>query len=145
MPFDLLLRKSTHFVLWSPRVVAIAPVLVIGQFQQGNPPTLIAVNRFAMTPAAGVTGLWEIAAAACQLVDGTVYHYWFEVQSTNPDRPGGAIPCTDPTAWTVDWRLLPLPLAPPFIDEDRQPAAVVLFRGSLLQPTDPGGEQLNLA
>jgi pullulanase len=145
MPFDLLLRKSTHFVLWSPRVVAIAPVLVIGQFQQGNPPTLIAVNRFAMTPAARATGLWEIAAAACQLVDGTVYHYWFEVQSTNPDRPGGAILCTDPTAWTVDWRLLPLPLAPPFIDEDRQPAAVVLFRGGLLQPADPGGEQLTLA
>jgi pullulanase len=145
MPFDLLSRKSTHFVLWRPRSVATAPILVIGQFLPGNPPTLTAATRFTMTLAAGVTGLWEIAAASCGLVDDTVYHYWFEVRSTNPDRPGGAIPCTDPTAWTVDWRLLPPPLAPPFIDEDRQPAAVVLFSGGLLQPSDPGGEQLTLA
>jgi glycosidase len=79
------------------------------------------------------------------LVDGTVYHYWFEVQSTHPGRAGGAIPCTDPTAWTVDWRLLPPPFASPFIDEDRQPAAVVLFSGGLLAPCDPGGEQPALA
>jgi len=29
-----------------------------------------------------------------------------------------------------------LPFALPFIGEDRQPAAVVLFRGGLLQPAD---------
>ncbi|NYF52094.1 alpha-amylase family glycosyl hydrolase [Tunturiibacter gelidoferens] len=145
MPFDLISRKSTHFVLWSPGTVANAPVLIIGQFQQGNPPTLAVANRFPMTPAAGVTGLWEIAATSCGLVDGSIYHYWFAVQSTNPNRPGGPIPCTDPTAWTVDWRLLPPPLASPFIDEDRQPAAVVLFRDGLLQPSDPGGEQLTLS
>jgi pullulanase len=145
MPFDLLSRKSTHFVLWRPSTDATAPILVIGQFQSGNPPTLTAATRFSMTLAVGVTGLWEISAASCGLVDGTVYHYWFEVQSTNPGRPGGAIPCTDPTAWTVDWRLLPPPLAPPFIDEDRQPAAIVLFSTGLLQPSDPGGEQLTLA
>ena len=145
MPFDLISRKSTHFVLWSPRTVLNAPVLIIGQFQQGNPPSLALAKRFTMTPAAGVTGLWEIAATSCGLVDGSVYHYWFAVQSTNPNRPGGDISCTDPTAWAVDWRLLPPPLAPPFIDEDRQPAAVVLFREGLLQPSDPGGEQLNLS
>jgi pullulanase len=145
MPFDLISRKSTHFVLWSPTTVANAPVLIVGQFQQGNPPTLAVPKRFPMTPAAGVSGLWEIAATSCGLVDGSVYHYWFVVQSTNPDRPGGPIPCTDPTAWTVDWRLLPPPLAPPFIDEDRQPAAVVLFRDGLLQPSDPGGEQSTLS
>lgn len=142
MPFDLLSRKSTHFVLWIPRVDAAAPTLVIGQLLAGNPPTLGAEVRLPMTRAAGVTGLWEIPAASCGLVDGTVYHYWFEVQSTNPDRPGGAILCTDPTAWTVDWRLIPSPLAPPFTDEDRQPAAVVLFKHGLLQPSDPGGEQV---
>lgn len=85
------------------------------EFQQGNPPTLIAVKRFAMTPAARVTELWEIAA---QLVDGTVYHYWFEVQSTNPDRPGGAILCADPT---LEWRLLPVAVRAPLYR--RRPAA----------------------
>jgi glycosidase len=145
MPFDLLSRKSTHFVLWSPRVVVTSPVLVIGKFLAGNPPTLTAANRFPLIRAAGVTGLWEISATSCGLVDGSVYHYWFEVQSTNPDRPGGAIPCTDPTAWSVNWALLPPPLAPPFIDDDRQPAAVVLYKDGVLQPGDPGGEQLTLA
>lgn len=144
MSFDLLLRKSTHFVLWSPRPVAVPPVLVIGQFQPGNPPTLAARKRLPLTASAGVTGLWEIAANACGLADGSVYHYWFEVRSTNPDRPGGAILCTDPTAWTVDWRLIPPPLAAPFIDDDRQAAAVVLFADGTLQPSDPGGEQLTV-
>ena len=144
MPFDLLARKSTHFVLWRPTASTTAPVLVIGKFQPGNPPTHAAPNRFAMTAAAAVTGLWEIAAAACGLIDGSVYHYWFEVQSTHPNRSGKPILCTDPTAWTVNWSLLPPPLPPPFIDEDRQPAAVVLFAGGQLRPSDFGGEQLTL-
>jgi pullulanase len=144
MPFDLLARKSTHFVLWRPTASTTAPVLVIGQFQPGNPPTLGASTRFTITPAAGVTGLWEIAAGACGLIDGSVYHYWFEVQSTHPNRSGGTILCTDPTAWAVDWSLIPPPLPPPFIDEDRQPAAVVLFAGGLLRPSDFGGERLTL-
>lgn len=142
MPFDLLTRKSTHFVLWRPTVGASAPVLVIGQFQPGNPPTLAASTSLPLTPTLGVTGLWEIPASSCGLVDGTVYHYWFEVESTHPRTLGGTIRCTDPTAWAVDWNLLPLPLAPPFIDEDRQPAAVVLYVGGLLVPADVGGERL---
>jgi 1,4-alpha-glucan branching enzyme len=143
VPFNLLSRKSTHFVLWRPMPDITAPVLVIGNFQSGNPPTLARSKRLPMTLAPGVTGLWQIAAADCGLTDGTVYHYWFEVKSTNPDRPGGAILCSDPTAWTVDWRLIPPPLPTPFDDEDRQPAAVVLFAGGTLQPCDPGGEQVD--
>ena len=93
-----------------------APVLVIGRFQFGNPPTLAGPTRWPLTPAPGVNGLglWQIAAADCGLTDGTVYHYWFEVVSTNPDRSGDAILCTDPTAWTVDGRLIPPPLRAPF-------------------------------
>ena len=139
---DLLSRKATHFVLWSPNAVAVAPVLVVGTFLPGNPPTLAARKQFALTRSAGVTGLWEIAASACGLTDGGVYHYWFQVNSTHPGQAGKVILCTDPTAWTVDWRLIPPPLDPPFTDEDRQPAAVVLFAGGKLIPADPGGEQL---
>lgn len=145
MAFDLLDRKSTHFVLWRPRAIASPPVLVIGRFQAGNPPVLAGVSRLPMAPSAGVTGLWEIAASACGLVDGTVYHYWFEVLSTHPGRSSKPILCTDPTAWAVDWNLIPPPLDPPFVDEDRQPAAVVLFAGGLLQASDAGGEQPSVA
>ena len=89
MPSDLLSRKSTHFVLWRPLADMTAPVLVIGTFQFGNPPTLAAPSRSRMTLAPGVTGLWQIAAADCGLADGTIYHYWFEVTSAKPNRPGG--------------------------------------------------------
>jgi pullulanase len=142
---DLLLRKSTYFVLWRPLATTAAPVLVIGRFQFGNPPTLSGEARWPLAPTPGVNGLWRIAAADCGLADGTVYHYWFEVVSTNPDRSGGAILCTDPSAWTVDWRLIPPPLSAPLNDEDRQPAAVVLFAGGRLQPCDAGGEQEDIA
>lgn len=37
---DLLSRKQTDFVLWLAKPPANAPVLVIGQFQPGNPPRL---------------------------------------------------------------------------------------------------------
>jgi hypothetical protein len=79
------------------------------------------------------------------LTDGTAYHYWFEVQSTNPNSPDGTISCTDPTAWAVDWSVIPPPLPLPFVDDDRQPAAVVLFLGGQLVPADAGGERLALA
>ena len=62
------------------------------------------LNRFDLAPSPVSTDLWEVAAAACSLVDGRVYHYWFEVTNANPKLPSAArILCTDPTAATVDW------------------------------------------
>jgi 1,4-alpha-glucan branching enzyme len=74
-----------------------------------------------MARAAGVSGLWEVAADQCGLAEGEICHYWFEA--------GGAR-VTDPLAFTVDWRLAP---------GDR-PAAVIRFRGGQLEPCDPGGD-----
>ena len=34
----------------------------------------------------GLEGLWGISAAESGLVDGRVYHYWFEVTDTSPFR-----------------------------------------------------------
>jgi pullulanase len=140
---DLLNRKRTQFVLWHPKPDASAgPVLVIGQFQAGNPPKLANAQRFALTPVAGFPDLFAIDAADCQLADGEVYHYWFEAEDSDPQRtPPQRVLCTDPVAWTVDWRLraprMPAPLGP----DDRQPAAVVKFSGGQLLPADPAGEE----
>jgi hypothetical protein len=69
--------------------------------------------------------------AACGLVDGTVYHYWFEVPETEPFRAvHGIMRCTDPTAWAVDWRLRANE------GEDEAAAAVVRFADGRLVPTD---------
>ena len=104
MPFDLLQRKRNHFVLWHAAITNPPPALVIGTFQAGNPPSFQLLNRFDLAPSAVSADLWEVAAAACGLVDNCVYHYWFEVTNANPKTPSPArILCTDPTASTVDW------------------------------------------
>jgi pullulanase len=143
---DLLDRKATHFVLWHPRSGAPDPTLIIGRFQTGNPPTLADERRHPMTLVAGFPDLFEIAAADCGLVDGDVYHYWFEVQDSDPAHPPAQlVRCTDPTATTVDWRLRAPRLPAPYSANDRQPAAVIKFSGGRLVPSDPGGEEIDLA
>src|SRR6516162_8730317 len=105
---DVLKRKQTHFILWRPNASANAPTLVIGQLQPGNPPVFIGAKRFTLTTAAGAPGLWEIAATDCQLQDGQVYHYWFELEDTSAGtQPPLLVSCTDPLAFAVDWRLFP--------------------------------------
>jgi pullulanase len=125
LPSDLLDRKQTDFVLWHPKPAAAPPVLVIGEFQFGNPPSLINVKRFPLAPVAGFTDLFS--------TDGVIYHYFFE--------PADGLQTTDPAASTVDWRLLSTRPDPPFTTDDRQPAAVVKFQGGRLVPCDPGGSR----
>jgi pullulanase len=129
---DLLDRRSTHFVLWRPKIVSPAPALIIGRFEPGNPPRLGAEQRFSLSPDPAFPDLFQIAAADCQLADEQVFHYWFEVTDTNPLRQAQRVRCTDPFAWAVDWRLLA---------EDREPAATIKFSQGRLVPSDPGGEQ----
>src|SRR5687767_9060072 len=115
MAADLLQKKKQSFVLWRPHNTQPPPQLVIGTFQPGNPPSLADEHVFDLQPSTQTADLWEISAAACNLVGGTVYHYWFEVTDDNPYRNANLrIRCTDPMAWTVDWRLLAPELPPPY-------------------------------
>lgn len=135
--------KKTAFVLWHPHHTnPEPPTLVIGQFQAGNPPTLINRQVFPLTQQGD---LWRIDAAKCRLIDGQVYHYWFEVSDSSPTRDGSRIACTDPTAFTVDWRLLAPKRPPPYKVDDQDPAAVVKFENGHLVPCDPGGETFDPA
>jgi glycosidase len=130
---DLLDRKQTHFVLWHAAPAVAPPVLVIGEFQAGNPPSLGNVKRLSLTPVAGFTDLFAIAATDCGLNEGWFYHYFFETADGTQT--------TDPTAYTVDWRLLSNRMPAPFTTDDRQPAAVIKYRGGQLVPCDPAGEE----
>lgn len=134
---DLFKRKRSAFVLWGPADTAPAPNLVIGQFKPGNPPELFNRKQFALKRDGQ---LWSIDAADCGLADGQVYHYWFEVTDTSPTRDGARILCTDPAAFTVDWRLLAPRLPAPYRSDDQDPAAVIKFERGELLPCDPGGE-----
>jgi 1,4-alpha-glucan branching enzyme len=134
LPADLLTRRETHFLLWRPSETATAPLLILGTFQPGNPPTLRDERPLAMRRAPNVNGLWHIAAADCSLTDGEIVHYWFEVNDTHPHRIGSrVVRCTDPAAHTVDWRLT--------ADSGNQPASVVQFSDGRLTVCDPGREK----
>src|SRR5436309_1348516 len=87
---DLLERRKTEFLVWCPSNKANAPELIIGQLQEGNPPRFAPIARqpFTLQRVAGLDGLWRIAASACGLQNGQVYHYWFRVD----DSRSGANP-----------------------------------------------------
>lgn len=135
IPADLLDRRKTQFILWRPKPGSPAPVLVIGEFQPANPNAFVNSKRFTLTPVAGFTDLFAIDASACGLVDGWVYHYWFEIE--------GGVLCTDPAATTVDWRLRAPRKPLPSSADDRQAAAVVKFRAGKLVASDPAGEEID--
>jgi pullulanase len=139
---DLLTRRQSSFVLWRPQLADVPPLLVIGTFQPGNPPSLANSRERALSLAPGTTDLWTVPAAACGLVDGEVYHYWFEVTDSSPARDGRRLLCADPLAHTVDWRLTAERLPAPYSVEDQAPASVVKFAAGVLVPCDPGGEPI---
>lgn len=134
------LRKKA-FVLWRPRVTDFAPRLVIGHFRPGNPPVLGGRQSFELTTVHGQTDLWSITADACGLREGEVYHYWFELNDSSPFGDGRRILCTDPLAYTVDWRLKSEALPAPYGEDDQDPATVVRFENGQLVACDPAGEQ----
>ena len=138
---DIFARRERHFVLWRGVPHTPAPALVIGQLQSGAPIAFIGEQQFELQPASGFPDLWVIPADHCNLTDGQVYHYWFEVTDTHPQRSGQRIRVTDPMAYTVDWRLLAArPNGPAYGDDDRYPAAVVRYSQGRLLPCDAGGE-----
>jgi len=135
---NILARRTTRFVLWSPRDQVAPPVLVIGKLRAGNPPVVEAVRRIPLARAPDVSsGLWEKRADECGLDPGTVYHYWIEVDDSRSNQtPPARIAVTDPFAGCVDWRAFP-----PGSKQFTQPATVVRFADGKLQDCDPNGEQ----
>jgi pullulanase len=147
MKADLLTRRETRFVLWRPRKTTPPPRIIIGQFQAGNPPTLANEQQFPLTASAQFPDLWEIPASACNLTDGEIYHYWFEIDDSDEEKnPSTKIRIADPAAHTVDWRLLaPIPSSTAYNGDDQRPASVIRFQNGKLVPCDPGGEVGSIA
>ncbi len=141
----LLHLKQTAFVLWRPHNTQTPPTLVIGRFEAGNPPALADRQQFDLEQLPGHADLWRIDATRCGLIEAQTYHYWFEVNDSSPSGDGRRILCTDPTAFTVDWRLVADPLTPPYDAGDQDPAAVVKFENGQLVPCDPDGTTIEAA
>lgn len=143
---DLIERKKTRFVLWRPRATNPGSVLVIGEFDPGISDGLIKRREFPLRQSAAHPDLWEIPAAECGLAEGKVYHYWFRVIDSNPYK--GLHPemlCTDPAAYTVDYRLKAHCIPKEFCAEDRDPASVIKYQGGELVAADPDGTPFAVA
>jgi 1,4-alpha-glucan branching enzyme len=134
---DILDRRTTRFVLWSPLPQNVPPQLVIGRLRNGNPPTVEDIRRVVLAAAADAVGLFQLDAAACGLEIGAVYHYWFEVDDSRSNvQPAARVMVTDPFATSVDWRVFPSGAA-----DNTQPAAVFRYIAEgRLTDSDPGGE-----
>ena len=143
MVADLLIRKQHAFVLWRVANTAQPPTLIIGELWQGTPIEFINQRTFVLQQDINHPDLWFINASQCQLWDGWVYHYWFEVSDATEGRPGLRVRITDPTAFTVNWQLLaPIPNDPHYTGNDAYPASVIKYSQGQLIPCDTGGEQL---
>lgn len=136
---DLLRRRSSQFVLWRPGRTDDAPRLIIGRFNSGPPAALDGQRVVEMRSDPQFPDLWTVDHADAGLADGT-YHYWFEVDGTNPYTAEGRVYITDPCAGTADWRLLaPAAFSPPGTSA---PAAVIRLSAGSLTDCDPSGVPL---
>jgi 1,4-alpha-glucan branching enzyme len=144
MNADILNRKKTAFVLWQVSNLAQPPALIIGQLKQGTPVTFVDEQQFPLQEIQ--PGLWSIDVTQCQLIEGSVYHYWFEVSDATAGRPGLRLRITDPMAYAVNWQLTaPIPDDPTYTSDDAYPAAVIQYSQGRLIPCDIGGEQPGIA
>jgi pullulanase len=133
MDFDILTLRKTKFVLWAPKQLAQAPLLILGTLDQGVPATFQRRINQPLQAAAGDNApfLWELPCSSLGLEDG-VYHYWFQINDTSPATSLGDMLVTDPFATAVDYRLLQ--------SRDIQPASVIKLAGNELIPCDPSGD-----
>ena len=141
MNADIFTMKEKNFVLWRGATSNPPPQLIIGKLQPGAPVALVDEQQFNLQQSADFPDLWTIPASQCNLTDDQVYHYWFEVTDTHPERSGQRIRVTDPMAFTVDWRLrAPRINKPNYGGDDQYPAAIIKFSQGQLIPCDAGGE-----
>jgi pullulanase len=137
MAFNLLERRREKFVLWipAPPPGAKPPQLVLGTLDLGPPATVNELFRGQLVTS-NLPDLWELDPNDIKplLRNGSIYHYWFEIEDTSPDNLG-TMQVTDPIAYTVDYRVTKAR------EEKVQPAAVIKFRDNKLWPCDIDGNE----
>jgi 1,4-alpha-glucan branching enzyme len=138
MVFDLLERRKKKFTLWIPSGKRFTPSLILGTFNDCPHAT---INELFTGPlkSSDTPDLWELDPKDINppLQNGTVYHYWFELQSTSPSYPAN-FRVADPFAYTVDYRTIKTR------NKHTQPPSVVKFRddsNGTLWPCDIDGHE----
>ncbi|EJT72355.1 hypothetical protein GGTG_09221 [Gaeumannomyces tritici R3-111a-1] len=141
-PADFLNRRSSAFSLWTPGrdFGTKPPQLVLGRYDASAPGSFVEVAHRPLAPAAdGKKDLWELSPRSLSLAEDTVYHYWFELDDTSPERRGRML-VTDPFAFTVDYRLKRGVVAGADA-YPTQPASVIKHRAGALHACDVDGDE----
>jgi len=135
-PVDILNLRQESFLLWVPASGPSfnTPQLVIGQLDQTTS-GFTQIGRFPLSLSQSKKDLWLLhpSEVSPSLEDG-VYHYFFEVGDTSPERRGTLL-VTDPLAFTVNYRVTRGP------NDAVQPASVVKLRDGKLWPCDIDGRE----
>ncbi|KAK3938771.1 1,4-alpha-glucan branching enzyme GlgB [Diplogelasinospora grovesii] len=133
-PADILNRRHDAFVLWVPHSSSNqpnAPHLVIGTSGENAND----FNQVARVPLSlsDKPDLWSLDPKTInpRLTDPGVYHYWFEITDTSPERRGTML-VTDPLAFTVDYNVTQQNTN----FYERQPASIIKYRDGKLWPCD---------
>lgn len=140
-PADFLNRRASFFSLWMPGndFGTSPPQLVLGRYDASAPGSFVEVAHRPLAPAAdGKKDLWELSPSSLSLAEDAVYHYWFEVEDTSPERRGRML-VTDPFAFTVDYRLERSIMAGEA--QSSQPASVIKYRAGSLHACDVNGAE----
>jgi hypothetical protein len=133
-PVDILNRRFEAFVLWAPEPeppFTKPPELVLGRVEHDWPHSFRKVFKRPLSESRDHPDLWELDPRS-DLTDGMVYHYWFEIEDSSPDRRG-AMCVTDPLAFTVAHTVA--------VDqgEQSQLASVVKYQDSKFRPCNING------
>ena len=133
-PADILNLRQESFLLWvpAPGPSFATPRLIIGIFDQQSG-AFKPVGRFPLALSTEKTDLWLLDPKTISPpLDDAVYHYWFEIVDTSPERRGTML-VTDPLAFSVDYRVNRGEAG------IRQPASVVKYREGKLWFCDIDG------
>lgn len=137
-PVDLLNVRHENFALWIPASGPSfdTPHLVIGTFDQASN-NFSHIGRFPLALSPEIKDLWVLDPkdSSPPLSDG-VYHYWFEVGDTSPEKKGTLL-VTDPLAFTVDYRVTKGDSGAV------QPASVIKYRDGKLYPCNKDGSEFH--
>ncbi|EDY84162.1 Alpha amylase, catalytic domain subfamily, putative [Verrucomicrobiia bacterium DG1235] len=134
----LLDLRESNFVLWRPARTAPAPKLILGSIVASNPFGFASEIEVEFAQSPDFPELWLVPIAGLGLVEGKVYHYYFEVNNDDPytGNEGARIWVCDPLSGVVDWRVQ---LPANRIDGGQGPASVVCQKGGKRVACDVDG------
>jgi len=133
-PVDILNVRHDSFALWVPEPDPsfTSPHLIIGKLSQASGDFSL-TGRFPLSLSSEKTDLWLLDPKTISPpLDDAVYHYWFEISDTSPEKRGLVL-VTDPLAFAVDYRVTRGG------GEVVQPASVIKYLNGKLWPCDKDG------